>query len=173
MVPDMADRNNHMDETHHDLSNKHDSGGSRAKTYMRPGFSRSGTRSTRGSDHVTGCHSVNLSPGVNPPMFIYSSKAKNPQVKDSWIEGLARVKGIWGHREPIYLDSMFAARSEGSMDTELFMQYIPLASICLLIVVSIESALKFVSFTSTDDIQDVGQKSSVVECFARPIWSNC
>jgi len=27
MVPDMADRNNHMDETHHDLSNKHDSGG--------------------------------------------------------------------------------------------------------------------------------------------------
>jgi hypothetical protein len=87
--------------------------------------------------------------------MIYTSKAKNPQVKDSWIEGLARVKGTWGRSEPIYLDCMFAACSEGSMDTELFMQYIPLASICLLIVIYLATELKFISFLSTDDIQDV------------------
>jgi hypothetical protein len=57
-------------------------------------LNRSGLRSTRSHDHhVTGKYSVNLGEGVNPPMYIFSSKVKNPQIKTLWANNFGTIRG--------------------------------------------------------------------------------
>lgn len=124
MVPDMLHRSIHMDESHHPLDNEHDSGGSRAKTYTDPRLNRNGSRSTRSHSHCTGVYSVNLANEICPPMYIFSSKAASLQVKDEWVLTLGDVRGKWGHSQYINLPSMVASRNEGSMDADLFIDYI-------------------------------------------------
>ena len=130
-LPDMRVRSNHMDESHHPLDNSHDEGGTRATTYVDNSLNRSGSRTTRSGPHVTGCYSVNLSGQVNPPLFIYTSKAKDPQVNASWVETLGKTRGKWGHACHVLLPSMVAARKEGSMDGPLFRQFILTVSCAL------------------------------------------
>ena len=115
LVKDLLCRQICMDESHHPLDNDHDSGGPRAIAYINPSLNRTGARSTRSHHHVTGCYSVNYEGEPGPPMFIFSSKAKNPQLKSSWIEPLGGVKGKWGHATTRIISSMAAARYEVSM----------------------------------------------------------
>ena len=131
IVRDMRVRSNHMDETHHPLDNEHDRGGPRARTDVNNSLGRSGSRSTRSWHHVTAVCSVNLAPGANPPMFIFTSKANNPQVKSSWVETLANTRGKWGHKKFVDLPPFVSARPEGSMDNALFMDYIDTVSHCV------------------------------------------
>ena len=130
LVKDLLCRQICFDESHHPLDNDHDSGGPRAIVYVNPSLNHTGSRSTRSHHHVTGCYSASYAGEPGPPMFIFSSKAKNPQLKSSWIESLGGIKGKWGFPATRIISPLAAARPEGSMDTPLFMQYIPQASKC-------------------------------------------
>lgn len=129
MNRDMLVRQNHADESNHPLDNEHDNGGPRDQTYADPSLNRSGSRSTRSHHHVTGKYSVNLGEGVNPPMYIFSSKAKNPQIKTSWAKNFGTIRGRWGHKELVDLPCLIASRPNGSMDTKLFQQFIEMVSL--------------------------------------------
>ena len=124
MVKALLGRQNHMDKSHRPLVNEHDASGPRAGSYRDPKLNRSGSRSTRSHHHVTGIYSVNLKPEVNPPLYIYSSRAKNPQVKYLWVETLGNGRGKWGHNNFVSITPQVATRPEGSMDSKLFMTYI-------------------------------------------------
>jgi hypothetical protein len=133
ILEDMRCRMNTTDESHQPLDNEHEKGGSRAMTFVDPSMNRSGSRSTRSHHHVTGNFGVNLAFEKLPELFIFSSKAKNPQIKVDWVETLGFTRGKWGHNTYRILPPWVAARQNGSMDAPAFMQYIEL--VCELLCV--------------------------------------
>ena len=117
-----------MDETHHNLSITGDRGGSRAVTYYNPAFQRgAASRSVKAGRHVTGVYATTSDGEALPPFYIFDStaqSAENFRVKMDWITGLPTVEGRFGCPSKETYDSFFAVRSRGSMEEQLFNQYI-------------------------------------------------
>ena len=116
-----------FDETQFTLGNERDVGGTRSGTYTNESLNRGGARSTRSSQHVTGGLGVTAAGEFLPPLVIFSTSAENKEnyaVNDQWIAGMGITKGKYGHKSFIERRPYIAVRKVGSMDIELFMEYI-------------------------------------------------
>lgn len=128
MVQAMVSRMIFFDETDHVMGNEQDRSGTRRTTYTNSSLNRAGARHCRGDGgHVTGGYAVTGSGEFPPPLFIFSSSAKedaNMSVNEEWVRGLGRTKGKFGHDTEKLFSPCIAVRNSGSMDTDLFLQYI-------------------------------------------------
>ncbi len=128
MVQEMMPRMLFFDETDHVLGNEQDRAGTRTTTYTNTQLNRAGARHCRGTGgHVTGGYSVTAAGEFPPPLFLFSSDAKdaeNMAVADEWIVGMGYTKGKFGHSEEKLFSPWVAVRNSGSMDTGLFLKYI-------------------------------------------------
>ena len=64
------------DETHHTLDNEGDRGGSRARTYVGRGRSRSGQRHVKAAGHVTGLYTNTADKQNGSVMYMFSTSAE-------------------------------------------------------------------------------------------------
>ena len=64
------------DETHHTLDNEGDRGGSRARTYVGRGRSRSGQRHVKAAGHVTGLYTTTADKQNGSVMYMFSTSAE-------------------------------------------------------------------------------------------------
>jgi len=126
MLEQMLCRVQMYDETDHPLGNDADVSGPRAQTYQNESLARGGARSIRSDHHITGGYAVSLAGEPLPPLYIFSSDAKdkNWRVCADWVDPLAYIRGKYGHNRYVKFRPSVAARGRGSIDSQLFMEYI-------------------------------------------------
>ena len=77
MLEQMLCRVQMYDQTEHPLGNDADVSGPRAQTYQNESLARGGARSIRSDHHITGGYAVSLAGEPLPPLYIFSSDAKD------------------------------------------------------------------------------------------------
>ena len=111
------------DETHHKFSNESEKGGTRARRYANPSFSRSGDRIIKNSRHTTGCYTTTAAGEALPPLFILDSSAKfeeNYKIDPRICIGLPCVTLMCELGKPTLFSSFVSVRKKGSMDSSLW-----------------------------------------------------
>jgi hypothetical protein len=122
--PGMEDRILNMDETHILLSNAPDKGGPRSSRRGSSDIAPGQTKIVEAAGHITMFVTATAAGGVLPPFFIFKSSAKdvnNLPLKETVYKGLPKVRG---RRTTTIWDSYVALNDTGSMNDELFPQFV-------------------------------------------------
>jgi len=115
------------DEKHRIFSNEGDKGGSRASGLTDPRFPTGGRRIVKNSTHTTEMHGTTSNHEVIPSMFIFDTSCEdetNQKISAAWLLGVPGVRGKFGHSEVHSYSPAFAVTSNGSMELQLFEQWL-------------------------------------------------
>ena len=113
-------------------------GGSRSIRWGDPSLAKGTEKGTRGSCHTSGIYGSTAAGEVMPPVYYFDSGAANEenfQVKPSWVEGLPKVRGMYGCPTTELYESHISVRKSESTDEQLMQQlienvYVPLFPNC-------------------------------------------
>ena len=112
------------DETHHPFTTEGNKGGSTAQRYSTNSFHRSGERCLKSATHTTGVYGTTGAGYSLPPMYVFSSNAKDPedfQIEGTVCEGLPVVQAKYADDVCFAsYPSHVAVRHTGSVDTSLW-----------------------------------------------------
>ena len=112
------------DKTHHPFTTEGNKGGSTAHRYLKNLFHRSGERCLQSTTHTTGVYGTTGAGYSLPPMYVFSSNAKDPedfQIEGTVCEGLPVVQAKYADDVCFAsYPSHVAVRHTGSVDTSLW-----------------------------------------------------
>jgi hypothetical protein len=114
------------DETHTVMSTELEHGGPRANVYHDPKLGAPARPSVTNARHVSAMYSVNAAGEVLPIYFEFDSSAQdeNFKIHPSWVIGLPRPIGRWGHDKDTELQCACEVSSKGGTQSGSFLNWI-------------------------------------------------